>query len=280
MKALARLFGTSAPSRKPAVPAGYRLYAIGDVHGRDDLLTELLAAIEADSNRRGPAKLVFVFLGDLIDRGASSREVVERLRSYRPAGARLVFLAGNHEEVLLRILDGEARLVPDWLRFGGAECLRSYGADPESLRKMAPGQAVAAIGFAIPASHVEFLRGFHDTFRAGDYLFVHAGIRPGIPLAEQTPSDLRWIREPFLTDGAEHGFLVVHGHTIRESVDQRVNRIGIDTGAYRFGVLTAIALEGTNRWFLQATGDQANFTDKSRNRANSSALDAVSSQSG
>ena len=280
MKALTRLFGASAPARKPAVPAGYRLYAIGDVHGRDDLLAELLAAIEADSDRRGPAKLVLVFLGDLIDRGASSREVIERLRAYCPTGARIVFLAGNHEEVLLRILDGEAGLIPDWLRFGGAECLRSYGADPDGLRKLAPEQAVAAIRSAIPAAHVDFLRSFDDTFRAGDYLFVHAGIRPGIPLAEQAPSDLRWIREPFLTDRAEHGFLVVHGHTIREAVDERVNRIGIDTGAYRYGVLTAIGLEGSERWFLQANGDQGNFADASPGRANSSALDAVSSQSG
>lgn len=280
MKGLARLFGGSALFRRPTVPEGYRLYAIGDIHGRDDLLEELLAAIEADCCRRGPAKLVLVFLGDLIDRGASSKDVVERLRTYRPAGARIVFLAGNHEEVLLRIIDGETRLVPDWLRFGGAECLRSYGADPEPLRKMAPEQAIGVIRSAIPAAHVEFLRSFDDTFRAGDYLFVHAGIRPGIPLAEQAPSDLRWIREPFLTDGAEHGFLVVHGHTIREGVDERVNRIGIDTGAYRYGILTAVALEGTERWYLQTSADQANFMDLSGNRANSSALDAVSSQSG
>jgi serine/threonine protein phosphatase 1 len=280
MKTLARLFGGSAPSRQPELPAGYRVYAIGDVHGRDDLLEHLLAAIEADSSQRGPAKLVLVFLGDLIDRGASSKEVVERLKTYRPAGARLIFLAGNHEEVLLRIIDGEARLVADWLRFGGAECLRSYGADPERLRKMAPDQAMGIIRSTIPAAHIDFLRSFDDTFRAGDYLFVHAGIRPGIPLSEQSPSDLRWIREPFLTDGAEHEFLVVHGHTIREGVDERANRIGIDTGAYRFGILTALALEGTDRWILQATADDANFMDSSRNRANSSALDAVSSQSG
>jgi serine/threonine protein phosphatase 1 len=280
VKALARLFGASAKARQPELPAGHRLYAIGDIHGRDDLLAGLLASIEADSARRGPAKTVLVFLGDLIDRGASSAEVVERLRTYKPAGKRLVFLAGNHEEVLLRIIDGESRLVPDWLRFGGAECLRSYGADPQRLRKMAPDRAVEVIRAAVPAAHVEFLRTFDDTFRAGDYLFVHAGIRPGIPLAEQAPSDLRWIREPFLTDSAEHGFLVVHGHTIRAAVEQRLNRIGIDTGAYRTGVLTAVGLEGTDRWFLEARAEAANFVDLSRNRAISSALDAVSSQSG
>lgn len=280
MKALARLFGRSPPAVRPELPAGYRLYAVGDVHGRDDLLAELLAGIEADSERRGRARTILVFLGDLIDRGPASAEVVERLRTYRPAGARLVFLAGNHEEVLLRILDGEAQHVADWLRFGGAECLRSYGAEPELIRKMAPAEALAAIRSAIPAAHVDFLRGFDDTFRAGGYLFVHAGIRPGIPLAEQAPSDLRWIREPFLTDSAEHGLVVVHGHTIRKTVEERANRIGIDTGAYKYGLLTALGLEGADRWFLQAGAEEADFTDAAGNRADSSALDAVSSQSG
>ena len=182
--------------------------------------------------------------------------------------------------MLLRILDGESLLVPDWLRFGGAECLHSYGADPDRLRRMAPGRALETIRSAIPDSHVEFLRSFDDTFRAGDYLFVHAGIRPGIPLAEQAASELRWIREPFLTEGVDHGFLVVHGHTIHEQVDERVNRIGIDTGAYRYGLLTALALEGSERWYLQAGVQQAGSEDSPWNRGISSALDAVSSQSG
>jgi serine/threonine protein phosphatase 1 len=279
MKALARLFGGRSDPRRPEVPAGYRLYAIGDVHGRDDLIEDLLGRIEADSLERGPANRVLVFLGDLVDRGPASAGVVERLRTYRPDGTRLVFLAGNHEEVLLRILDGETRLIPDWLRFGGAECLRSYGADPQRLRKLAPERALETIRAAIPAAHVEFLRSFDDTFRAGDYLFVHAGIRPGIPLAEQSPSDLRWIREPFLTDRAEHGFLVVHGHTIREAVDERANRIGIDTGAYRTGILTALALEGADRWFIEARS-RDDFQAPAGNRRVSSGLDAVSSQSG
>ena len=199
MKALERLFRSDNP-RSPELPHSYRLYAIGDVHGRDDLLADLLARIEEDSCRRGPARLVLVFLGDLIDRGPASAEVVERLRTYLPPETRLVFLAGNHEEVLLRILDGEAGLIPDWLRFGGAECLRSYGTDPKPLHKLAPDRALDLVRAAIPPAHVEFLRSFVDTFRAGDYLFVHAGIRPGVPLAEQAPSDLRWIREPFLSD--------------------------------------------------------------------------------
>ena len=279
MKAFARLFGGRAEPHRPELPAPYRLYAIGDVHGRDDLLVDLLVRIEADSKQRGPAKRVLVFLGDLVDRGPASAEVVERLRTYKPGGMRLVFLTGNHEEVLLRIIDGEARLIPDWLRFGGAECLRSYGADPKRLRKLPPDSALETIRAAIPQAHVDFLRSFDDTFRAGDYLFVHAGIRPGISLAEQAASDLRWIREPFLTDRAEHGFLVVHGHTIRETVDERPNRIGIDTGAYRTGVLTALALEGADRWFIEARS-RDDFQSPTGNRRVSSGLDAVSSQSG
>jgi serine/threonine protein phosphatase 1 len=277
---LARLFGKAPPAAGPRLPAGYRLYALGDIHGRDDLLAELLTRIDEDCARRRPAKRILLFLGDLIDRGPASKEVVERLRTLRSPGTRMVFLAGNHEEVLLRILDGEAGLIKDWLKFGGAECLRSYGADPDRLRQLDPGQAIEAVRRVIPETHANFLRGFDDTFRAGDYLFVHAGIRPGIPLDEQEPADLRWIREPFLGDSREHGFVVVHGHTIRPQVVERSNRIGIDTGAYRHGVLTAMGLDGGERWFLQAGAVQSEFGQLPGNRADSSALDAVSGQSG
>lgn len=275
-----RLFGPRPLKRPQSLPAGNRLYAIGDVHGRDDLLAELLARIEADSAARPPAKLVLVFLGDLIDRGPSSAQVVERLRTYSRPGTRLVFLTGNHEEVLFRILAGEASLISDWLRFGGAECLQSYGLDPGAVRRMPLPRALDAIRAAIPEPHVQFLQGFDDTFRAGAYLFVHAGIRPGIPLAEQSRTDLRWIREPFLTDQADHGYVVIHGHTIGEQVEERNNRIGIDTGAYRFGVLTALGLERADRWYLQAGGNRDFSRLDDGNRANSSALDAVSGQSG
>ncbi len=280
MTIFARLFGARRDNPGPALPPGYRLYAVGDVHGRDDLLGDLLAQIEADSVRRGRARLVIVFLGDLVDRGPSSRQVVERLRTYGPDGVRPVFLTGNHEEVLLRILGGETRLIPDWLRFGGAECLASYGVDAAELSRLPPAQAIEAVRSAIPKEHVDFLRGFDDTFRAGSYLFVHAGIRPGIPLEQQSKTDLRWIREPFLKDGSEHGFTVIHGHTIREEVEERANRIGIDTGAYRSGVLTALGLEGSERWYLQAKDFGTGNMAPAWNRASSSELDGVGSQSG
>ena len=238
--------------RSSAVPAGHRVYAVGDVHGRADLLDDLLAKIEADNVARGEAETIVVFLGDLIDRGPDSAAVIERLRTWAPDGISPRFLAGNHEEVLLRLLNGEAALLEDWLRFGGADCLASYGADPAAIALLPPSQALAALREAIPSTHVEFLRGLSDTLRVGDYLFVHAGIRPGFALGGQAQADLRWIRQPFLSDASDHGFIVVHGHTISEAVEVRPNRIGIDTGAYRTGRLTALALEGSDRWMLES----------------------------
>jgi len=251
MTLLRSLFSKQEDTAEPQVPPGDRVYAIGDVHGRLDLLNDVLELIEADIEGRGPARNFIVLLGDLIDRGPSSAEVLERARTYRLPGARLVFLCGNHEEVLLRLLRGESALVRDWLRFGGAECAESYGIDAASLKRAEPSRAAAILRERVPKEHQEFLKDFGDTFRLGDYLFVHAGLRPGILLHEQSQADLRWIRQPFLESGDSHGFVIVHGHTICEEVDIRDNRIGLDTGAYRTGVLTAIGLEGTERWFLQ-----------------------------
>jgi serine/threonine protein phosphatase 1 len=237
----------------PAGARGYRAYAVGDVHGRLDLLEELLAKIHAELQHRPAGKTLLVFVGDLIDRGPSSAQVIERLRTYRREGIRPVFLLGNHEEVLLRILGGDAELITKWRWFGGSECLQSYGVDPAQFAHLSDEQALELVRNAIPKEHAQFLESFVDSCRFGDYLFVHAGIRPGVELDQQRQSDLRWIREPFLLDDSEHGFIVVHGHTISEEVDERPNRIGIDTGAYRTGVLTALGIEGTDRWLL-ATG--------------------------
>ena len=245
------LFPNDGAAAEPGVPPGYRVYAIGDIHGRLDLLDDALARIEADNAGRAHARNIIVFLGDLIDRGPSSAQVIERARTYRRPGLRTVFIIGNHEEVLLRLLRGESRFVRDWLKFGGAECARSYGIGPTALKRMDPGQAVQVLRDKIPKLDQEFLESFVDTFRVGSYLFVHAGVRPGVPLPEQKQSDLRWIRQPFLENEDDHGFIVVHGHTIADQIDVRDNRIGLDTGAYRTGVLTAMGLEGRERWFLQ-----------------------------
>ncbi|MEO7241030.1 MAG: metallophosphoesterase [Sphingomicrobium sp.] len=248
---LRSLFAKPSRPSVPVVPAGYRVYAVGDIHGRRDLLDDCLQQIHADIDRRGPANNVLIFLGDYIDRGPASAEVIERLRRYERHGVRPIFLGGNHEEVLLRLLRGDAQYLTDWLRFGGADCARSYGIDPESLKLMQPARAVAELRTRIPREHQMFLNGLSDTFRIGDYLFVHAGIQPGVQLSEQSQADLRWIRGPFLDHQHDHGFVVVHGHTITDGIDERVNRVGLDTGAYRSGVLTAIGLEGSDRWFIQ-----------------------------
>lgn len=235
---------------------GARAYAVGDVHGRLDLLDLLLARIEDDIASQFSGKIFIVFLGDLIDRGPDSSGVVERLRTYRHPLVKPIFLSGNHEEVLLRMLGGEKGILPSWLKYGGAECAASYGIDPAVLGRLNEQAALAVVRAKVPQAHREFLEGFSDTFRFGDYLFVHAGIRPGVALEDQEHSDLRWIRHPFLTDEKEHGFVIVHGHTVVPRVEERRNRIGIDTGAYRSGVLTALAVQENRRWYI-STGDSA-----------------------
>jgi serine/threonine protein phosphatase 1 len=235
---------------RPAGARGYRAYVVGDIHGRLDLLEDLLAKIHAELQHRPARKTLLVFVGDLIDRGPSSAQVLERLRTYRRQGIQTIFLLGNHEEVLLRIIRGDSELITKWRWFGGSECLQSYGVDPAEIARLSGDDALSIVRGAIPREHVEFLETFADSCRFGDYLFVHAGIRPGIQLELQSQSDLRWIREPFLLDDSDHGFVVVHGHTIREEAEELPNRIGIDTGAYRTGVLTALGIEGTERWFL------------------------------
>jgi serine/threonine protein phosphatase 1 len=165
-----------------------------------------------------------------------------------------VFLLGNHEEVFLRILGGDSSVVQNWLQFGGLQCVQSYGVTLARIRGRSAEEVVEIVRGAVPLEHIEFLETFVDSCRFGDYLFVHAGIRPGIDVDQQAQSDLRWIREPFLFDESDHGFIVVHGHTISDEVDERPNRIGIDTGAYRSGVLTALAIEGTERWLIDTRG--------------------------
>jgi len=187
--------------RKQSGPAGaraWRAYGVGDIHGRLDLLEQLLDKIHQDMSRRPARKVLLIFVGDLIDRGPSSAQVVERLRTYEHPGVRTMFLLGNHEEVLLRILAGEADLITKWRWFGGTQCLESYGVDTTRFAELSDEEALEAVRKAIPKEHKEFLESFDDSCRFGDYLFVHAGIRPGIDLDQQRQSDLRWIREPFL----------------------------------------------------------------------------------
>lgn len=252
MNRMVRFWARDDRASRPRVPAGVRIYAVGDIHGHDDLAGQLLDAIERDIAGLAPARNVLVFLGDLIDRGPDSAAVVERLRTFHRHSR--VFLAGNHEEILLRILDGEERLIADWLRFGGAQCLQSYGVDPARVQRMRPAESLGVIRNAVPSEHQQFLRSFADSFSAGDYLFVHAGIRPNVPLDQQSRSDLRWIRSPFLECADRHAMMVVHGHSISKDVEFRPGRIGVDTGAYRTGLLSALVLEGADQRVVQVRG--------------------------
>jgi serine/threonine protein phosphatase 1 len=241
------------PSRPPPahrVPDGQRVYAVGDIHGRLDLLEGMLAMIERDSAAREPADVMVIFLGDLVDRGPDSRAVVERLIAFSKGPVSTRFLMGNHEEVFLRTLNGDPRALRFLLRIGGRETILSYGVGAEALRAMDFEELLAALQEKVPAEHVAFLSAFEESIEVGDYLFVHAGIRPGIAPEQQSSSDLRWIRDDFLRHRESFGKLVVHGHSITDDVDLRSNRIGIDTGAFATGRLTAIGLEKDERWFL------------------------------
>ena len=233
--------------------SGKRCYAVGDVHGRNDLLSRLLDLISEHNASRPARETIVVMLGDLIDRGPGSREVIEILMRPLPFAARLVCLKGNHEETLLRGLSGESELLPEWLRHGGFECARSYGVAPSMLEGVSAEVIEHNLGSAIPRAHLRFMASFADTARFGDYLFVHAGIRPGIAIEQQKTQDLRWIRRGFLDSVEDFGFTVVHGHSIALEIEEMPNRVGIDTGAYKTGTLTAMWIEDDNRGFLSAS---------------------------
>lgn len=234
----------------PHVPAGRRIYAIGDIHGRDDLFDQLLRKIEVDNARRGMALTTLILLGDLVDRGPDSAAVIERALHLGAPFDQVEILVGNHEECFLGAMTGELKRLRYFFRIGGDATIRSYWGDDAAYAATTFEEVARQLQEKVPQSHVDFLNRGKDMIRIGDYVFVHAGIRPGIPLDRQKTSDLRWIREEFLESEDDHGGVIVYGHTISESVDEAANRIGIDTGAYLTGRLTALGLEGEKRWFL------------------------------
>lgn len=229
------------------LPPGLRLYAIGDVHGRADLLEQLHAMIEADLHS-APERRVILYLGDYIDRGPDSATVIERLCRHRIPNTEAVVLLGNHEAMMLEFLDAPygASL---WLANGGDATLSSYKVRvPHSADDFLLTQR--ALRGVLPRHHLNFLQNLAVQVRFGDYLFVHAGIKPGLPLDRQSREQMIWIRDAFLDSEADHGVIVVHGHTIVHEVEWRSNRIGIDTGAYTTGHLTALVLEDGERRLL------------------------------
>ncbi len=232
-----------------AVPAGTAVYAIGDIHGRLDLLADLFARVAADPERGETERQVLVCLGDYVDRGAESAGVIDLILDQAPPGFEVVTLLGNHERLMIEFLD-DVRRGPLWLRNGGDATLASYDIDVDAGAYLDAKPLLAlqaALRENLPARHLDFLQNLKLAHAEGDYVFVHAGVRPGVPLAAQQEEDVIWIRELFLNSTADHGAVVVHGHTIRPEPEFRPNRIGIDTGAYFTGHLTCLALEGTKR---------------------------------
>ncbi len=244
-------------SRRNATPptttlaAGQRVYAVGDVHGRLDLLDDLLTKIDADDATRDDAETTLIFLGDLVDRGPDSAGVVERLRLLARARQNARFLLGNHEEVFLLTIAGDDRAARLFCRIGGRETAISYGIPPDEYEQLAYPEVIDRLQALVPTSHRDFLGAFEDLIVLGDYAFAHAGVRPGVAIDAQNAEDLRWIREPFLDHRGLLEKIVVHGHSIRPEVEMLPHRIGIDTGGYANGTLTALGLEGEERWTLQ-----------------------------
>ena len=233
-------------TRAPAsLSHGSRVYAIGDIHGCDKQLANLHEIIAEDLARRPVDSAVLLHIGDYVDRGAASAGVLQRLLSGSPVpGTRMVNLLGNHDDTMLHALSGDRPAATDWLFTGGRPTLESYGIDPDSPRESWPE--------SVPPEHLAFLRNLTLAHREGDYLFVHAGIRPGVPLDQQAREDLLRMRQPFLYSEMSFGAVVVHGHTPVKQPVIRHNRIAIDTGAVFGGWMTCLVLEGETLGFLTA----------------------------
>jgi diadenosine tetraphosphatase ApaH/serine/threonine PP2A family protein phosphatase len=231
-------------------PRDTRIYAIGDVHGRADLLGSLQALIAKDADRASETRKVVVYLGDYVDRGPDSAGVIDRLINGPLAGLEQVFLMGNHEAFFLEFLENpEAGTV--WIKNGGDATLASYGLKgAKHCAAKDLGKLSKSLQQTLPEEHLDFLKGLSVSHREEDYLFVHAGIRPGVPLDRQCDDDMLWIREPFLKSSDEHEVVVVHGHTPVDAAEVHNNRIAIDTGAVWSGCLTAAVLHGERQSFL------------------------------
>jgi serine/threonine protein phosphatase 1 len=250
------------PKRSPpTTPPGLVVYAIGDIHGRSDLLRPLLERIvtEAAALPAAGVRPVIIGLGDYVDRGPDSRGVLDLLIDLSGVKAlETRFLRGNHDQTLLDFLD-DPQNGPAWCDFGGREALMSYGVRPPGGRGDAAAWSAArdALSDAMPRAHLDFLKGLETSLELGDYFFAHAGARPGVPLHAQTDRDLMWIREPFLSDSRPFDRVVVHGHSAGELIHFDQRRINVDTGAYATSQLTAVRLQDTNVSFLFTRRDGA-----------------------
>jgi serine/threonine protein phosphatase 1 len=242
-------------------PPGMRIYAIGDVHGRFDLLQQVHDWIDADLARIQPQDWRIVHLGDYIDRGPQPRQVLEFLIK-RSADPRVLSLLGNHDHYLLDFAsDMDTDYLERWLTYGGAETFEGYGIDPGiaalPVHDTVRPEIHRAMLEAIPPEHIAFLRNCDLSVQLGDYFFAHAGVKPGLAVERQSKWNLMWMREPFLSSDQDLGAVVVHGHTISTVPQVRRNRIGIDTGAYHTGRLTCLVLDGASRGVLTGSWVEA-----------------------
>jgi serine/threonine protein phosphatase 1 len=239
--------------RRPSLPVGTRIYAIGDIHGRLDLLDQLLSWIDGDTARRPIARRLYVFLGDYIDRGPWSRQTINRLIEHGETHES-IFLKGNHELIAIKCLS-DPSLIDQWLRLGGTETLISYGVSAETL---AAGKQIAevqsAFHGALPQAHFRFFRDLRNSFECGDFFFAHAGVKPHVELERQKESDLLWIRGEFLSSNCDFGKIIVHGHTPVSDVEVGPNRINIDTGAFATGRLTCLVMQDDQLSVIDTSG--------------------------
>jgi serine/threonine protein phosphatase 1 len=237
------------PRARPRVPKGIRVYVIGDIHGRDDLLWSLLQRIDSDVQNNPGVQPIEIYLGDYIDRGPASRQVIDRLIERRRV-RETVYLKGNHETYIATFLHDPA-ILTEWAKVGGFETLLSYGLTPSIGMRPSEQTALAqAFRQVLPDSHRLFLLNLTSLYWCGDFFFAHAGVRPGIPFEWQRDEDLLWIRDDFLYCVEDFGKIVVHGHTPVQEPDIRPNRINIDTGAYATGRLTCLVLQDESVSFL------------------------------
>ncbi|KEO90299.1 serine/threonine protein phosphatase [Erythrobacter longus] len=249
LNAIRSFFKPRSQAPLPSVPNGERYYLIGDIHGRLDLFEAMVAAIEDDDASRGNANTQVVLLGDLVDRGPDSAGVVALARQWQSRRAVRV-LAGNHEQMMLDAFK-KPEILRHFLKHGGRETIMSYGLNKKQFNAMTLDELYTALPQLISQSERDYIASFEEYIIAGDYMFVHAGIDPALPIDEQKRADLLWIRDRFLNHEGPLDKVIVHGHTIFNKVMDCGNRIGIDTGAFRSGVLSALVLEGDQRRIIQ-----------------------------
>jgi len=233
------------------IPEDLRIYVIGDIHGRFDLLAELQAKIEADANTAGHLKIKQIFLGDYVDRGPDTKAVVDFMLSRPPRGWDRICLKGNHEDMLLKFLEDES-FLEKWGRSGGVQTLHSYDVGLiESMREGDAKKIQKKFRKNLTKAHRIFFTQLKHSVEYGDYFFAHAGVRPGVDLDAQTEDDLLWIRKEFISSNKDFGKIIIHGHTPVKQPEILPNRINIDTGAWSSGQLTCLVLESETRRFLQ-----------------------------